>query len=184
MTTNWDDARNHKICPHWSLTGRNCMLCKEGLYLPVAEHVATYCQTGNYTSCPQFLEALIHGDLPGSSPMVERNRRRYDRIPARFSFRLSEFLAEESLENPIDDSASTVDLSPGGLRVESCRPLAVDSRVRFFLTGDSSDSSLGGTGRVRWCRSLDNAPLYHVGIAFADPSFSRKIRSRLGLRMV
>ncbi len=184
MTTVRDDAACKTVCPHWSSTGRNCMLCRNGLFLPVSEHVATYCLTSNYTSCPQFIEALVEagGPVP-SRDITARDRRRHDRIPARFSFRLSELLAEDALENPIDDSACTVDLSPGGIRFESPRPLSVDARVKFFISPGSSDDLLAGTGRVRWCRSLENVPLFHVGIAFADPVLASKIRSRLSLRI-
>jgi len=181
MTTVRDGSASSTACPHWSRTTRNCLLCKGGLFLPVAEHVATYCQTGNFTSCPQFLEAMTGGTPPGSEAGQAENRRRYERIPARLSFRLSEFLAEESLENLIDDSACTVDLSPGGIRFESHRCLSVDSLVRFFITDESSINSYCGTGRVRWCCSLDKAPLFHVGVAFADNGLAPVIRKQIGL---
>ncbi|HEB49262.1 MAG TPA: PilZ domain-containing protein [Desulfobulbus sp.] len=185
MTFLWDDSGCKTVCPHWSTAGRNCLLCRNGLFLPVADHVKTYCLTNNYTSCPQFIEALARGDgLCVSGNPVEQNRRRHDRIPARFSFRLSELLDEDALETLIDDSACTVDLSPGGIRFESPRSLSVDSQVKFFISSHGSDDSLGGTGRVRWCRSLDNAPLFHVGIAFADPVLAREICSRLSRHFV
>ncbi len=178
-----EDLTKNTVCPYWSPEGRGCLLCKSGLFLPVAEHVNTYCQTINHTSCPQFMDSLARGDNgPESSPTpAGRNRRRYDRIPARFTFRLSEFLDDGVLENLIDDKACTVDFSPGGIRFESYCPLAVDSKVRFLLCHGNIDDFFDGTGMVRWCRSLDNAPLFHVGIAFAEPHLASRICSRLGL---
>lgn len=165
-------------CPHWSAGDRNCLLSNSGLYLPVQEHVDIYCEGGNFLSCSQFIAHAGAGRGTASDRGV--NHRRFSRVPGRFSFRLAE-REQDNVSRIIDDAATTVDLSPGGIRFESYRSLEQGTEVLFSLNGDFSDVPLRGSGEVKWCRSLENAPLYHAGIAFADSEVARAIRERFGL---
>lgn len=170
---------SREFCPYWSLQGRNCLLSQGGLYLPVAEHIGTYCEGGNYSSCAQYTKRAFSSDT--QEPIDEReNRRRNVRVPGRFAFRLAEGTSGESGEL-LDDAALTVDFSLGGIRFESYRALSKDTKVLFSLNGDFSEEPVRGLGRVMWCRSLDDAPLYHAGISFTDKSVSLAIQNRLGL---
>ncbi len=166
------------ICPHWEQDDRRCLLSCSGLYLPVQEHIDIYCQGGNYGSCSQFINGADVDDT--ASVAHGLNLRRYSRVPARFSFRLAA-CETEGVNRILDDAATTVDLSPGGIRCESYRSLEKGARVMFSLNGEFSDPPLQGIGQVKWCHSLENAPLYHAGIAFADPAVARAIRKRLGI---
>jgi len=165
-------------CPHWSAGDRNCLLSHSGLYLPVQEHVDIYCEGGNFLSCSQFIAHAGAGRGAVTDSGV--NHRRFPRIPGRFSFRLAEW-EQDNVSRIIDDAATTVDLSPGGIRFESYCALPEGVEIIFSLNGDFSDVPLRGRGEVKWCRSLENAPLYHAGIAFADPEVVRAIRERFGL---
>lgn len=147
--------------------------------MPVAEHIEIYCEGGNFSSCSQYM-AQAAPPVGSSFPDDAVNHRRFRRVPGRFSFRLAE-RAGDALNQLIDDAATTVDLSPGGIRFESYRSLQQGAEVIFSLNGDFSDTPLRGIGRVKWCHSLENAPLYHAGIAFADPRVARAIRKRLGI---
>lgn len=167
------------VCPHWSPQDRSCLLSREGLYLPVAEHVQIYCEGGNYASCSQYMNLALRPDTVAS---VDKgvNRRRHRRVPGRFFFRLAESTGEE-LDRLIDDAAITVDLSRGGIRFESYRALSEGTEILFSLNGDFSGTPLRGVGRVKWCRSLDNAPLYHAGISFLDGTVADVIGDRFDL---
>jgi hypothetical protein len=170
---------SQQVCPHWSAKDRSCLLSQRGLYLPVAEHIEIYCEGGNFSSCSQYMAQTFPPEgAPFSDNVVDH--RRFRRVPGRFSFRLAE-RAGDSLNQLIDDAATTVDFSPGGIRFESYRSLHRGAEVLFSLNGDFSDAPLQGIGRVKWCRSLENAPLYHAGIAFADPAVAAAISERLGL---
>ena len=181
MASNNDNAAPDVICPHWSSVSRSCLLSKGGLFLPISAHINTYCLTVHHACCSQFIGSIAAGNEQGFDPGNADNRRRYVRIPGRFSFRLSESHCHDLLEALMDDSASTIDLSPGGIRFESYRSLPVDTFVTFSLNSSFSEQPLSGTGQVKWCASLENAPLFHAGIAFADDSISSAIRDRLGL---
>ena len=165
-------------CPHWDRDNRRCLLSCSGLYLPVQGHIDIYCRGGNYGSCSRFIDR-VEVDKATSTDHGE-NLRRFSRVPARFSFRLAAREAED-VNRIIDDAATTVDLSPGGIRCESYHALQQGAEVLFFLNGDFSEPPLQGIGQVKWCHSLENAPLYHAGIAFADPEVARAIRKRLGI---
>jgi len=172
---------NHSqlVCPHWSARDRSCLLCQCGLYLPVTEHIEIYCEGGNFPSCSQYMaQAVPSRGLDSTGQVV--NHRRFRRVPGRFSFRLAE-RAAGALNQLIDDAATTVDLSPGGIRFESYRSLEQGTEVLFSLNGDFSSAPLHGIGQVKWCHSLEDAPLYHAGIAFADPAVARAIQKRLGV---
>ena len=173
-------AEEKVSCPYWSISSKNCLYSKGGLYLPVTEHIRTYCQTPNYLLCPQF-EGKAFTRSTGLLGEDAINRRDHERIPGRFAFKLSGCLKDDDLVPLLDDSASTVDISPGGIRFESYREIPVDALVSFSLIADSEDQPLEGIGRVKWCKSLDNAPVYHAGIAFTDKSVPSAVRNRLGL---
>jgi len=169
---------NAKICPHWAKDGSSCLLNQSGLYLPVAEHSEIYCEGGNFPSCSQFMTYANAAENDSSAIPV--NQRRHPRIPGRFSFRLAE-REKDSVNRIIDDAATTVDFSLGGIRFESYRSLQQGAEIIFSLNGDFSGTPLQGTGTVKWCRSLENAPLYHAGIAFTDPAVATVISERLGV---
>jgi len=152
-----------------------------GIYLPVAEHIQTYCQTSNYSSCP-LLEGQPYASFEGAETNEFENRRGYERVPSRFAFRLSSRLqGEQNLEALLDDKACTVDISPGGIRFETYQVVTIDSLVSFSLVGDAFEEPLSGVGRVKWCMSLENAPVFHAGIAFTDKSVPSAVRDCLGL---
>lgn len=169
-----------QVCPHWSQQDRSCLLSQKGLYLPVTEHVGIYCEGGNYSSCSQYMRQAL---CPATGAVVDQavNRRRHPRVPGRFFFRLVESPAEEDLNRLIDDAAITVDLSRGGIRFESYRALPEGAEILFSLNGDFSNVPLRGLGKVKWCRSLDDAPLYHAGISFVDTAIADAIGARFNL---
>ena len=170
-------------CPYWSQADNNCQHGKSGLYLPVVEHITTYCQTEHYGSCPRYMGAEIPEAVgSGKTEMADsENRRRYQRLPGRYSFRLFRGNQELSLASLIDDSAFTIDLSPGGIRFESHQPVQVGTVINFLLNGDFAPTALKGQGQVRWCMPLRDTDVYHAGIAFSDTTTSAIVRSRLGL---
>lgn len=182
MATHAQNPSCEKVCPHWSPASRSCLLSRGGLYLPVSDHVETYCRTENYLSCPQFVSGgLVVDAAVDDSVATGAERRMYVRVPGRFLLRIAHHANGDSVDEVIDDSASTVDISLGGVRVESYRKLPVDSLVTFSLNGDFFSEPVKGVGRVTWCRSLEQAPLYHAGLAFEDVRLASMLEKRLGL---
>ncbi len=175
-----ESCSSKQVCPHWSQRDRRCLLSQKGLFLPVTEHVEIYCEGGNYSSCSQYMRQALR---PPAGTVIDQgvNRRRHRRVPGRFFFRLAESAGGEDLNQLIDDAAITVDLSRGGIRFESYRALPEGAEIHFSLNGDFSSVPLRGIGQVKWCRSLDDAPLYHAGISFADTAVADAISDRFDL---
>ncbi len=172
-----------QVCSHWSPISKSCLLHQGGLFIPVDEHIKIYCQNSNYLTCQHFSEQA----KPRASSTweeKEENRRRFKRIQKRYYLRLSEYKPSAIAEVPIDECACTVDLSAGGIRLESCHCLALDSLISFYLDKEFSGSGLRGIGKVRWCKTLENTPLFHVGLDFLDDVAALAIREHLDARVV
>ena len=168
---------NTEVCPGWSVKNRSCLLSRNGLFLPMTEHVALYCEGGNYRSCTTYVSHMVEEQQQQEGLM---NRRRHERIPCRYSFHLAEYMEDESLRL-VDDSALTIDYSAGGMRFESSHPLNEGAIVHFTLNDDLLLEPLHGLGQVKWCRSMENRPLYQAGVAFADPAFPELFSDHIGL---
>ncbi len=156
------------ICPHWSPHSRACLLVKEGIFMPVEQHVAAYCLSSYYRSCRHYLllaEAEKTVDQKQGAPS---NRRRSIRIPSRHLFRFSEITGHDQIPGIREDDAWTIDLSDHGIRFASRQPLPLDTDICFALDADDRADQIEGKGRVVWCEPLENTALFHAGIVFTD----------------
>lgn len=161
-----------EICPHWSPPSRSCLLVKDGLFLPVNQHVATYCLTSHYPSCFQYQKLAGAANEVGPNQTGRLNRRRSIRIPSRHLFHFSEITGNNQIPGLREDDAWTIDCSDHGIRFASRHPLSLESAIRFFLEEDNATANLAGTGRVIWCYSIENTPLFHTGIVFTGQTDS------------
>lgn len=59
MTPATPYGSKEQSCPYWSGMKKYCLLSDDGLYLPFAEHVETYCMTINYKMCPRLLDQCM-----------------------------------------------------------------------------------------------------------------------------
>jgi hypothetical protein len=145
------------------------MLVKDGLFLPIEQHVAAYCTSSYYPSCRQY-QLLVGAETNvRDNESLPINRRRSVRIPSHNNFRFSEITGSDQLPGQRDDDAWTIDLSAGGIRFASRHPLNPDTTIHFFLEPDGMGDPVEGSGRVIWSEPLENTPLFHAGIAFAEP---------------
>lgn len=184
------------VCPYWSDSTKSCLVSKQGLYLPVPEHIHTYCRTGNHLFCPQFEQQ--DADLPeynnDSGKVADRrerkvvadrrdrkaaDRRECARISGSYSLQLSGLQEDGNTSFLLDKKATTVDLSVGGIRLQTHCELPVNSMVSFFLNS-ASGPPVQGIGQIKWCRSLEDDSVYHAGIVFTDGFTSGAMRRYLG----
>lgn len=166
------------LCPHWSACSRSCLLVKDGLFLPVEQHVAAYCTTSHYPSCRQYQLFAGSDAQMGEYASQSINRRRSVRIPSHNNFRFSEITGSDQLPGQRDDDAWTIDLSNNGIRFATRRPLAPDTLIQFSMDADGAVAQLEGSGRVVWSEAIENTPMFHAGIAFTEspvPAFSLSI---------
>jgi hypothetical protein len=162
-------------CPLWNEEDGSCRYSQGGLLIPVLDHIQTYCLTENHVSCSYFVEARQANahELYGGS----NNRRRFPRIPGSTVLRISEYVEGACSARLFDAAAATVDLCPLGIRVESHRALPVDEQICFQSVGDSGQA-IEGVGRVVWCRSMEDAPVYQAGLCINDPLLADLLRRR------
>jgi hypothetical protein len=175
------------VCPHWSDSTKSCLSSKQGLYLPVPEHILTYCKTSNHSFCPQFEQQST--DLPeyknGSEKVADRrertsaDRRKYTRISGSYPFRIAGLQEDSNTASLLDTKVTTVNLSAGGMRLQIPCDLPVNSMVSFSLNG-SSGPPIQGIGQIKWCRSFEDSPVYHAGIVFTDNVSSGVVSCYLG----
>ena len=155
-------------CPHYCSSNRSCQLIQEGLFLPIDQHVASYCLSSHFHSCLHYqLLADAEGET-GQQQSEAANRRRSIRIPSNHTFRFSEITVQNQIPGLRENDAWTVDLSDHGIRFASRQQLTADTAIRFILKADSNAPEIEGTGRVIWCEPLENTPLYHAAIAFTE----------------
>jgi len=156
------------ICPHWSPPSRSCLLVKEGLFMPVYQHIASYCLTSNYPSCFQYqLLAGAENEVRQEQP-EPINRRRSIRIPSHYSFRFSEISGHDHSPELRDDKTWTIDLSDYGISIASRQQLALNTDIHFLLETEDPAAKAEGTGRVVWCQPLEETTFFQAGIVFID----------------
>ena len=147
---------------------RACLLVKEGLFIPIDQHVAIYCLSSHYLSCRHYQLLANAEDEAGQDQIAPINRRRSIRTPSRHAFRFSEITDHDNLPGLREDDAWTVDLSDHGIRFASRQVLIRDTDINFFMEADNTAAKVEGTGKVIWCEPLENTPMFHAGIVFTD----------------
>lgn len=161
-------------------------MTKGGLYIPMPEHIEMFCGTTHYIKCHQYMRGceLLHETAKKYGFIIDGGRRRFRRIADRIPLILSACDMNKQPTELLDGSAVTLDLSLGGLRIESHTEIAIDTLIAFEFGADFSTPELSGIGEVKWCESRHNSGLYEAGIAFSDFSLTQAIGNHLGLPMM
>jgi len=78
---------------------------------------------------------------------------------------------------------NVLDLSEGGLRLETSEKFLIDTRLRLKISIAKFGDNLEADGVTRWCHETPRDPeIFHVGIKFTheDPATNRKIAQMRG----
>jgi hypothetical protein len=162
----------NSICPYWHPTSRACLSVKDGLFIPVYQHVETYCLSSRHSSCSHYHLTTETQAETGKNQASPSNRRRSIRVPNFHNFRFSEITNNDQIPGLQEDDAWTVDLSDCGIRFASRQLLTPDTAIYFSLVSDDTATTIEGTGKVIWSEPLANTPLFHAGIVFIDQKSS------------
>lgn len=166
-------------CPFWSTQSTECRICKNGLFIPLDNHIEVYCKTTDYVQCLQYglhpENRLQRVDKTEQS----KNRRKYERVEANLKVTLVKYIHSGEIGSHCSAFAKTMDLSCGGMRLTTNKPLPNDSIVMF-----SFDNSFGSTlkecsGKVAWCNKAIDHPGYQAGITFRDDNMIKAMNSYL-----
>jgi hypothetical protein len=159
-----------KSCPYWSPTSLKCSLCNEGLFIPLENHIEVYCRTEAYTICMQYSlrSEFYHRFLPENTASPHDNRRRHIRVQDRHHVTLTPFHRPATPASQVSTPARTIDLSIGGLRLQTVEPLVNDTVIQFSFEDFTPDFPLAGTATVKWCHRLVDSSEYQAGLAFTN----------------
>jgi hypothetical protein len=173
-------------CPYWAISSRNdCGMTKGGMYIPMPEHVSLFCRSGNFTQCRQYIRGCEITKAQDKRKMIElyngRDRRKLQRIPEELYLDL--VVCDRNVGPQVMNAykAKSLDVSLGGLRIESFKELTTDTIVSFVLDPDFSSDSLLGVGEVKWCEPIKDSNKYESGIAFSNYSSSESMKEYLGM---
>ncbi len=180
-----NDSSTGEVCPFWSMPTMKCQLCREGLFIPLNDHIELYCRSAHYPQCLQFsLHAADHRKRDGKNCS---NRRKYERVAVSHRVSLVELAPMEHATSRLSaaDNAGatgrTLDLGKGGMRLATEQPLPKAAAIRFSFEGSFPKGVQSGEGHVAWCRKQKNIPEYQIGIAFRDDRLVDTMGLYLGL---
>lgn len=169
-------------CPFWSTQALQCQLCREGLFIPLNDHIEIYCETAHYRQCRQFSH---HSARQSQPPKYSGwNRRKYERVAASHRVTLVKPLQAGQAAFPaaVESAACwTLDLGKGGMRLTTEQPLVQASVIRFSFVDSFPQSVQSGQGLIAWCNRQHDRPAYQAGIAFHDDKLIDTMGLYLGL---
>jgi hypothetical protein len=147
-----------------------CSLCSEGLFIPLENHLEIYCRTEAFTMCMQYSlsSESCHRSLPENTAAPHDNRRRHIRVEGRHRLTLMRLNRSGTSAPQAATLARTIDLSIGGLRLQTAEPLASDTVIQFSFDECAPHFPVAGTATVKWCHPLPDSSEYQSGLAFAN----------------
>ncbi len=173
------NKKTSSTCEFWSESEHACKVCNSGLFIPLDDHIEIYCKTSEHVLCIQYnMNVQTTSDEEKWSSV---NRRKYMRIKERQKVSLVRLNESGNIVSHLPEKAHVLDLSMGGMRVNSREILMNDSIVQFTFAGDDIPSNMQtGIAKVRWSCPINNDTLYQVGLAFQNENTMEAIGRHLG----
>ncbi len=181
-------------CAYWSALTCKCGKSEGGVFIPMDDHIESYCLSKNCYSCPQ----LQSSEQEPEESARWRNRRKAERIYARETLMLNTHLPPiypddfHSFQrtNPATFShiekfpAETIDISTSGMRLFADMPLSQHSLVEISFGKKFPKQLRRAKGKVQWCNKQIDEPGYQMGIAFAENQTGRAMEGFLQERFI
>jgi len=156
-------------CPYWSPLSLKCQIYTGGLFIPLDDHMDVYCTTPHYPQCLQYsLQQNNQLEIAGTTAVSKRNRRKFPRIEESHKITLVKLIESGEIAAHSSDPAKTLDLSNGGLRLTTNKPLSKKSLVHFSFGHSFPENLQTARGQVAWCNKDIDTPGYQAGISFQD----------------
>lgn len=176
----------NKCCPFWDKYGnRTCSLVEIGLFIPTHDHILQFCEN-EFFKCHNY---NISKQQDQVFPPVENsnqprsNRRLFTRFPNSLQMKLSRFsITKDTIENMLDKESELVDLSLGGMRIDTRTELNTNQIIFFSVDKQNHSSGFVGKGEVRWIRGVqshDALRLNMAGLAFIDDDTRNTVKDYL-----
>ncbi len=154
-------------CPFWSSTSLKCTVCTDGLFIPLDDHKEVFCTTPEYPQCLQYsLQEDVRLQKSGQI-QSDNNRRRHTRFMTRHAVTLVKLKKSGKIVTH-HATATTLDVSKGGMRLFSNKPLTSNSTLHFSFGNTFPELIQSGIGHVEWCRKEMELDGYQAGISFEE----------------
>ena len=173
-------------CPYWDLgSKKECGMSKGGMYIPMPDHVTMFCLSTMFSKCHQYIKgcelAMARSEYEDNGLLRDEERRRLKRYQEELCLDL--VACDKNLwpHGMINHKAKTIDVSLGGLRLESSQEFSTDTVISFVMDPEFSSESLIGVGEVKWCMPKKESDSFESGIAFSNYSTSEGVKEYLKL---
>ncbi|KJS02939.1 MAG: hypothetical protein VR65_03630 [Desulfobulbaceae bacterium BRH_c16a] len=157
-----------------------CQLRQGGLFLPLDDHIEVYCKSPYYTQCTQY-SLHLKNTIQLVDKKAPRNRRKYERVVSHHPVTLVKLFPSGEIVAHFSIIGRTLDLSKGGLRLATEKPLINDTMVRFSFEESFPESLRKGKGEIAWSNKIIDEPGYQAGISFKDDHLINTMGVYLGL---
>lgn len=173
---------NGEQCPYFVQCAQECLMTNGGLFIPMPEHINTLCATPSFGQCHHYRQgcAAIRALAGELGYTRDASRRRYPRVQERIPMQIADLRHDGRGAQILDGDAFTVDLSLGGIRLESRVALPTRKMVAFVVGRDGSGPCWDGLGEVRWTENI-RAGAYQSGLIVTDQKTSQAIGHYLNL---
>lgn len=178
---NCTDTRGGR-CPYFSEGVHECLMTNGGLYIPMPEYINNLCGTSRFVQCYHYLQGCsVIRDSAGQLDFVHNDsRRRYRRIAERIPLQLADCSHDGRGAEVFDYEAFSVDLSFGGIRLESRVALPVRGKIAFVARQNGDVSCWQGQGEVRWTDEVEDG-IFQSGLIVTDKKTFQAIGQHLNL---
>ena len=179
-----DQAKKDNCCPFWDKNDKKtCRLVESGLFIPTREHILHFCENESFVQCYHYVGKSVPQKKLGrkSKNRPLRNRRLYTRIPIKEKLSVSRYsMANETNEDIIDSQAMAMDLSLGGMQIETNEEIHLNQIISFSFDENFHPPGFKGKGEIRWIQQ-DKSQDYpsNAGLAFVDTETINTVRNHL-----
>ncbi len=156
-------------------------MTKGGLYIPLPEHMEEFCKTPRFPECQQYLRGRQLLRQTAREEAIQDSRRHFPRHRNRLPLVLSSCDAHGKPVDIIDSDAITIDLSLGGLGLQSAKKLPLARVLHFQLLSPQHNKRFSGIGEVRWSIPDRESGRYRAGLSFVDNTISQELHHHFNL---
>lgn len=153
-------------CPFWSADSKKCCVCKDGLFIPLDEHISAYCTSRDHHHCLQYSLHASNKQAKDDSRNYPKNRRQSMRVQLSYQIKILKMIQSGEIIQQLAEKAETLDMSKIGMRLQTNIPLINDTVIQFAFNNNFPATLRTGIGIVEWCNKQIDTPGYQAGISF------------------
>jgi len=154
-------------CHYWCPQSSSCLLVSDGIFIPLPHHVAEYCHSVKFRTCPHYRQLVSDSGISDNDRGNVVNQRRAKRIAKYLDFQFSKIRQGNLLPSTQYETAWTTDINGYGVSFVSKKYVSPDTRLRFLIEENAVIPVTDGFGKVVWCKSLPDTSYFQTGLEFS-----------------